>query len=402
MSTLNYKGKTISIPNGYSQTDVLKSLQKGPDVYFTSFHSTEFSNLLEIQNYPNRKKYFKKAKDNVYVIEFNNELLIQNILNNQSYFTIPQQVINDSKIKIIIESSWTDVLPSLGFMQPNDKTYYNIIFNTINKYNLQKDRLCIIGPYDNIKNIDGIDYIPFNFFFFMQPPLDNHYIEQKVEEIEQLTNRNFKILCLNRRPRRHRLQLFEYAFNNSLLENNYHTFACTYKKVQKITNEKYSFLDVLPYNTDLLGSEIDALHFSKDNPRPSNLTYVDFVTETRYEEYGPVIHTEKISIPIIYLQPFVYVATPGSLKVLKDKGYKTFDKWWSEEYDNIIDNDERLKAICELYKEMSHWTHEEWKNIVYEMKSTLVHNVNLYIKQYKQGYLYKDINNYIEKFNLDK
>ena len=72
MSTLNYKGKTISIPNGYSQTDVLKSLQKGPDVYFTSFHSTEFSNLLEIQNYPNRKKYFKKAKDNVYVIEFNN------------------------------------------------------------------------------------------------------------------------------------------------------------------------------------------------------------------------------------------------------------------------------------------------------------------------------------------
>lgn len=402
MSSFKFKGNNINVPNGYSQTDVLKSIQKGADVHFNSFHSTEFSNLLETQNYPNRKDLFKKAKDNVYTIEFNLELLIQNIVNDKFYFTIPQHIINDSKIKILIESSWCDILPSINGLQSNDKIYFNIIFNTINKYNLQKDRLCIIGPYEKINNIDGIDYIPFNYFFFMQPPLDNDYIEQKVEEIEQLTNRKFKILCLNRKPRRHRLQLFEYAFNNSLLENNYHTFACTNKKVQKFTNEEYSFLDILPYNTDLLGSEIDALHFSEKNSRPSNLTYVDFVTETRYEEYGPVIHTEKISIPIRYLQPFVYVATPGSLKVLKDKGYKTFDKWWSEEYDNIIDNEERLKAICELYKEMSNWTHEDWKNIVYEMKGTLIHNANLYIKQYKHDYLYQDINNYIEKFNLDK
>ena len=96
------------------------------------------------------------------------------------------------------------------------------------------------------------------------------------------------------------------------------------------------------------------------------------------------------------------VSNPGSLKVLKDKGYKTFDKWWSEEYDNIINNNERIKVICELYKQMSNWSHDEWKNIVYEMKSTLLHNSNLYRKQYKEECLLQDINNYIEKFNLDK
>ena len=51
---------------------------------------------------------------------------------------------------------------------------------------------------------------------------------------------------------------------------------------------------------------------------------------------------------------------------------------------------------------MSNWTHDDWKNIVYEMKSTLLHNANLYRKQYKQDVLLHDINNYIEKFNLDK
>ena len=167
MSSFKFKGNNINVPNGYSQTDVLKSIQKGADVHFNSFHSTEFSNLLETQNYPNRKDLFKKAKDNVYTIEFNLELLIQNIVNDKFYFTIPQHIINDSKIKILIESSWCDILPSINGLQSNDKIYFNIIFNTINKYNLQKDRLCIIGPYEKINNIDGIDYIPFNYFFFM-------------------------------------------------------------------------------------------------------------------------------------------------------------------------------------------------------------------------------------------
>lgn len=402
MSTFKYKGKTISIPNGYSETDVIKSIKKGDNVYYTSFHTKEYNNFLQTQNFPNRKDLLKKAKDNVYKIEFNLELLIQNVVNDKFYFTIPEYIINDSKIKILIESCLCDLLPSPNTFQINDKRYYNIILNTVNKYNLQKDRVCIVGPYENIKNIDGIDYIPYNYFFFMQPPLDNKYMKQRVEEIEQLTNKKFKILCLNRRPRRHRLQLFEYVFNNNLLENNYHTFASTSKKVQDFTNEKYSFFDVLPYNSDLLGTEKDTLHFSEENSRPANLTYIDFVTETRYEELDHVILTEKISIPITNLQPFVYIANPGSLKVLKNKGYKTFDKWWSEEYDNIVDNDERLKLICQLYKEMSNWTHEEWKKTVYEMKSTLLHNANLYSKQYKQDYLYQDVNNYIENFNLDK
>ena len=80
MSTFNYKGKTISIPNGYSQLDVLKSLRKGDHVYYTSFHSKEYTNILKTRGWPNRKLITKKAKNNVYTIEINVELLIQNVV----------------------------------------------------------------------------------------------------------------------------------------------------------------------------------------------------------------------------------------------------------------------------------------------------------------------------------
>jgi Holliday junction resolvase-like predicted endonuclease len=401
MSTFKYKGKTISIPNGYSQLDVLKSLRKGNNVYNTSFHSKEFNDIVST-HWPNRKLISKKAKGNVYIIEFNVELLIQNVVNNDFYFTIPQDILRDNRIKILIESSFCDLLPSLDTDQTNDKTYYNIIFNTINKYNLEKNRLCIVGLFENIKHINGIDYIPYNYFFYSTSPIDSEFISKKEQEIEQLTNRKFKITCLNRKPRWHRLQLFDYAFKNNLLENNHHTFAINYKQVKDFTNEEYGFYNILPYNTDLSEPVIYHEQFSQVSKKPLNQSYVEFITETRYEENGPVIHTEKTSCPIITLQPFVIVSNPGSLKVLKDKGYKTFDKWWSEEYDDIINNNERIKVICELYKEMSNWTHDDWKNIVYEMKSTLLHNANLYRKQYKQDVLLHDINNYIEKFNLDK
>ena len=85
MSTFNYKGKTISIPNGYSETDVLKSLQKGNNVYYTSFHSKEYINVLKTRKLPNRKLITKKAKGNVFTIELNVELLIQNVVNNNYY-----------------------------------------------------------------------------------------------------------------------------------------------------------------------------------------------------------------------------------------------------------------------------------------------------------------------------
>jgi len=396
-TSFSYRGKTFPIPNGYSLDNVVKSISnKEP-----AFHFKNSSDHIESHGYINRHKIFDNIKStkSVYVIQFNLGLISSNIVNEDFNFTIPEYVVNDKNIKIVIESLWCDILPSLDSSQANDELYYKIIFNTIYKYKLQKDKICIIGPYSNVSDIDGIEYINLSLFFYA--PIVEVDFNKRISEIESITKKQYKILCLNRKPRRHRLKLFEYVYNNNLLQDNYHTFAVDKKEVKKFTSESYSFLDKLPYNTDFFIVPTFAEWQSSQINRPTNKSYVDFVTETRFQE-DVVIHTEKISIPIRNLQPFVYVGTPGSLNELQKQGYKTFDKWWSEEYDNIVDNEKRLQVICELYKEMSQWSHKEWSNIVYEMKNTLIHNYNLFKENNTHKHIHKDINNYVEKINLDK
>ena len=46
-------------------------------------------------------------------------------------------------------------------------------------------------------------------------------------------------------------------------------------------------------------------------------------------------------------------------KYLKKLGYKTFDKWWDESYDNELDLDIRLNMIIQILKDLSEKTEKE-------------------------------------------
>ena len=207
---------------------------------------------------------------------------------------------------------------------------------------------------------------------------------------------------MNRKPRNHRLKLFNFAFENKLLDHNHHTFSCTIDEIKKYTNKEYSFVDLLPYKSNLDITKTIQQHLTTKNAMPFNTSYVDFITETRFEHNGPVILTEKISQPIYNLQPFVCCSTPGTLKVLKEKGFKTFSNWWSEDYDNIIDNEKRFDAICNLYEEMSLLDDNQWVNLIFDMKDVLLHNFNLVNEQLSQGNFYSNINSYFENNQIDK
>jgi hypothetical protein len=56
-----------------------------------------------------------------------------------------------------------------------------------------------------------------------------------------------------------------------------------------------------------------------------------------------IFFSEKTFKPIKYFQPFVLIGAAGSLKKLKEFGYKTFENYIDEGYDNIIDNQERIE-----------------------------------------------------------
>jgi len=103
---------------------------------------------------------------------------------------------------------------------------------------------------------------------------------------------------------------------------------------------------------------------------------ISVVTETYFFEDS--IHlTEKTMVPISFGHPFILVSTPNSLAHLRKLGFRTFEKFWSEDYDQIKDHAKRMMCILELIQNISKWNSKKLKKFVNEVRPILEHNTNL-------------------------
>jgi hypothetical protein len=98
------------------------------------------------------------------------------------------------------------------------------------------------------------------------------------------------------------------------------------------------------------------------------------VTETTFIHPFPVI-TEKTITPIECMRPFILVAPAYSLKSLKNMGFKTFDSWWDESYDEEISSEKRFLKIVSTINYIENMSIEQLKNLYNEMSSVLTHNL---------------------------
>ena len=106
-------------------------------------------------------------------------------------------------------------------------------------------------------------------------------------------------------------------------------------------------------------------------------SFVYVVTETCYWERKCHL-TEKIFKPIVSKMPFILVGCAYNLEYLKSYGFKTFDKWWNEDYDFITDPIERMTAIGKLLKSICSRSEEELEHMLIEMLPVLEHNYKLF------------------------
>jgi hypothetical protein len=90
-------------------------------------------------------------------------------------------------------------------------------------------------------------------------------------------------------------------------------------------------------------------------------TEIEVVLETLFDDDR--LHlTEKSLRPIACRQPFILMATHGSLQYLHDYGFQTFDGVWDESYDQIQDPVMRMQAIIDVMRDISAWSAEEWNS----------------------------------------
>ena len=118
-------------------------------------------------------------------------------------------------------------------------------------------------------------------------------------------------------------------------------------------------------------------------------TLINVVTETLTEAVMqqlngqpaaqvPLFFTEKTWKPIAIGQPWMIISTQGHLAKMKEWGYQSFDRWWSEEYDTVADVDTKLMLIIKELSRLNQLSRQQLIQLRAEMQPTLEHNQQLY------------------------
>lgn len=100
---------------------------------------------------------------------------------------------------------------------------------------------------------------------------------------------------------------------------------------------------------------------------------VDIVTETVFNYPYPFI-TEKTYRSFASLRPCIIVGAFGTLKFLRDIGFKTFSSIINEEYDTIEDPNIRFISVCESIKNFVDRPLEHVKEDLHKIKDDLRFN----------------------------
>lgn len=242
---------------------------------------------------------------------------------------------------------------------------------------------------------DSFKYINWNYFLDY-PPFGDKLKDFDVNFINEF-DFQYKVLCYNRRPHPHRKILMYNILNDSVLKDNT-LFSLGYdfdynqrtdiKVIDSYINDLPLSENIFQYfstiNRDIgfdpdIDLSIDNLDTAFIKLEDYKKTFVSLVTETNVNQ-DKLFFSEKTYKPIVAQHPFIILGNPNSLKYLKSIGFKTFDKWWDESYDEELDFKIRLEKILDIVKNICNMSYSELYSIRKEMNEICIYNYKHYLK----------------------
>jgi hypothetical protein len=137
----------------------------------------------------------------------------------------------------------------------------------------------------------------------------------------------------------------------------------------------------LNYETDLNYGGISA--WTDNHAKPNADSYFEVCTETyMHGEYKSL--TEKVFKPIVNFSPFIFVAFPGALALLRQIGFKTFDGFIDESYDLETDEVKRMHLMIKEITRLCSMSVDQLHDWYWSMEDILIHNHN-HMMTFKNG-----------------
>lgn len=73
-------------------------------------------------------------------------------------------------------------------------------------------------------------------------------------------------------------------------------------------------------------------------------------------------------------RPFILFGTPYLLSHLRDLGFKTFNDYWDESYDTVLNLEDRVTAIMKLLTSLSTMSESAMQQLILDMQTIIEHN----------------------------
>jgi len=237
----------------------------------------------------------------------------------------------------------------------------------------------------------------------------NFYYEYKKQN-----QNNIKTFdCLQKRLRSHRLWLYQHLFENNLIDQGlismnpfynqeYQRYGGWMEGRSLEADRVKQSNEILPLTIHGKGNNDfdDGYYIRRICQDVYMNSWVSVVSEASFADVENTLFiSEKTFKPITCMQPFIIFGNRGSLKKLRERGYKTFEGFIDESYDDLP-TFERLDAVIRSIKKISEIKDKlDW---YWSMKDILVHNYNtLKSNSTKIDPVFKDIKRYYNNyFNL--
>jgi hypothetical protein len=150
-------------------------------------------------------------------------------------------------------------------------------------------------------------------------------------------------------------------------------------EVQPITVVEPGCFNIYPSGGNISYGETPALYNRVSNNLSNYYSevFVDIINETRFAQ-PTANYSEKVYQAMQYMKPFILVAPPKTLEYVRSMGFKTFDEFWDESYDDETNHSERLAKIFTVISDILNMDNEKQKELYTQMLPILEHNLNLY------------------------
>ena len=242
--------------------------------------------------------------------------------------------------------------------------------------------------YHFISSNTASEHLP-RFHYFLDAELLYWHRNGKINAVPVHTNpRRKEFTVLSRTHKWWRATVMSDLHRNKLLENSYWSYNTEIDindhpednpievDTLGIRNYIQQFLTAGPYACDDLSDQEHNDHTRVEVAHYAN-SYCNIVLETHFDadQSGGTFLTEKIFKPIKHGHPFVIVGPAGSLKALRQAGYRTFDHVIDNAYDTITDNTARWQAVLRTIQQIQQQDLQAWFELCLP---DVVHNQQLF------------------------